>query len=103
MQGQIEVFTAGGKLVKKFTASHTGIAVAKVFGTLVWLGLYSGRVVAVDTATHQRCAALEVHDTAAIDLQQVRFCFSQLFLNCISGLHAFHSMLRSAPCTHALL
>ena len=58
MQGQIEVFTAGGKLVRKFTASHTGIAVARVFGTLVWLGLATGRLVAIDAASHQRCAAL---------------------------------------------
>lgn len=71
MQGRIEVFTAGGKLLKKFTVSHTSVAVAKVFGTLVWLGLHSGKLVAIDTVTHQRCAVLPVHDTAIQDLQQV--------------------------------
>lgn len=73
MQGKIEVFTSGGKLLKKFTASQTSITVAKVFGTLLWLGLSNGRVVAVDTLTHQRCAAMPVHDTAVQDLQQVCF------------------------------
>jgi hypothetical protein len=71
MQGQVEVFSSGGKLLKKFTASHTNVTVAKVFGSLVWLGLCNGRVVAIDTATLQRCAAIPVHDTAVQDIQQV--------------------------------
>lgn len=73
LQGGVEVFTAGGKHEGKFEAAFaSAVCCATAFSGLVWLGLASGRVVAVDCRTRGRAAAQDLHDSAVVSLQQAR-------------------------------
>lgn len=72
VQGGVEVFASSGRHEGKFDAAFaSAVCCAEVCGSLVWLGLASGRVVAVCTRTRHRVATQDLHASAVVSLQQV--------------------------------
>eukprot|EP00892_Ulva_mutabilis_P009120 jgi/Ulvmu1/6580/UM003_0217.1 len=88
--GVVEVFTAGGKAEGKFEAAFaSAVCCAAAFSGHVWLGLASGRAVAVDCRTRTRAAAQDLHDSAVVSLQQVGLTLYALARSgAVSGVNA---------------